>query len=79
MKKVFIALLALGAAFATVPLWGSCDLNADACSAWCRMKHFNSDSKTFGCRVSCSMEQASCRSRDAAGGFNEFMKGLQEK
>lgn len=79
MKQVIIIVLSLVAIVATIPLWGSCSLNADLCNSWCNIKHFNSDAKTFGCRARCSVENATCQSKDAAGGFNEFMKGLQNK
>jgi len=77
MKKVIIVVLVLAAIVATIPLWGGCDLNARFCSTTCTIKYFNNDMKAAGCRARCSMDNASCHSKEAAQGVTDFMKGLQ--
>ena len=61
MKKIIVIVLALAAiAVATVPLWGSCDLNYQVCTTWCEAKHYNSDVKVATCKAGCSADKLSC-------------------
>jgi hypothetical protein len=77
LKKILVALVLLVAVVATVPWWGSCDLNAQACSTWCNVKHLNSDMKAAGCRASCALDGARCRGDKAAKEVSDFMSGFK--
>ena len=78
MKKLLLILVVLVVAGATLPLWGSCDLNAKACSAWCSVRHFNSDVKTAGCKARCTTDKLSCLAdkgaKNVEGFFDEMKK-----
>lgn len=61
MKKL-LALLIVVAAIAgvTLPLWGSCELQADVCSQWCGMRHYDSGIKAATCRAECVGDRLNC-------------------
>ena len=61
MKKL-LALLIVAAAIAgvTLPLWASCELQADVCSQWCGMRHYDSGIKAAACRAECVGDRLSC-------------------
>jgi hypothetical protein len=78
MKKVLLILIVAGIAAVTLPLWGSCDLNAKACRSWCSVRHFNSDMKTAACQARCTSDELSCLAnqgvKDVEGFFEELSK-----
>jgi len=77
MKKLLIVVVLAVVAVATLPLWGSCDLNAKACSAWCSVRHFNSDMKTAGCRSRCSTDRLRCLTDRGAKEVESFIDELK--
>jgi hypothetical protein len=61
MKKLIVLVLAAAVVAAlTLPLWGSCDLRADACSRWCGLRYYDSGIKAAACRAECVAERLSC-------------------
>lgn len=79
MKKVLVAVIVIIVGVATVPLWGSCDLNADVCRTWCSVRHMNSDVKEAGCRTRCATDRISCLAEQGSEGLNDFIEGFQGK
>jgi len=79
MKKLVIIVGVLIVAGATLPLWGGCSLNGKACSAWCEVRHFNSDAARLGCKARCTSDKLSCIASDGAKGVDDFMSGLKGK
>lgn len=75
MKKLLLIGVVLVVAVATLPLWGSCDLNAQACSAWCSARHFNSDIKTAACKAQCTTDKLSCLANKGAKEVEGIFKG----
>lgn len=65
MKKL-VALIIVVAAIAgvTLPLWGSCNLQADVCSQWCGIRHYDSGIKAAACRAECVADKLSCMAED---------------
>jgi hypothetical protein len=76
-KALLIAVLAI-VAIATLPLWGSCELNAKACSGWCTVRHFNSDVRSAGCKANCTTERLHCLTRRGADEAESFFNELKE-
>ncbi len=61
MKKMITLLfVALAVAAATLPLWASCDLQADVCSRWCGIRHYDSGIKAAACRAECIGDRLNC-------------------
>lgn len=77
MKKVLIIAVLAAVAVATLPLWGSCDLNAKACSTWCSLRHFNSDVRTASCKARCSTDRLRCLTERGAKGVESFIDELK--
>lgn len=75
MKKLLLIGIVLVVAGVTLPLWGSCDLNAKACSAWCSARHFNSDVKTAACKAQCTTDKLSCLANKGAQKIEGMLKG----
>jgi hypothetical protein len=78
MKKLFLVVVLAVVAVATLPLWGSCDLNAKACSAWCSVRHFNSDVKTAGCKARCTADKLSCLADKGAKNVEGFVEEFKK-
>lgn len=79
MKKVVIVVALLLVAVATLPWWGGCGLNAQACKAWCSVRHLNSDAARVGCEARCVADKLGCLAQQGANGANDFMSGLKGK
>lgn len=60
MKKIYIVIVLMLVAGLTLPLWGSCDLNAKVCSSWCSIRHYSSDLKTASCKAGCTTDRLRC-------------------
>ena len=73
-KLLTIALLAAAVIF-TLPLWGSCDLNARVCSAWCGVRHLDSDIKTASCNARCERDRLHCLTGRGASEVQGFVDG----
>jgi len=78
MKKLLLIIVLAIIAIATLPLWGSCDLNARACSAWCSARHYNSDLKTAACQARCTNDKLSCLAEKGADSLNGFIEELKK-
>jgi len=78
MKKLLFIIILAVIAVATLPMWGSCDLNAKACSAWCSARHFNSDMKTATCKARCANDKLSCLADQGAKSVEEFIDELKK-
>jgi len=78
MKKLLFILVLVVIAIVTLPLWGSCDLNARACSTWCSARHYNSDFKTATCQARCSSDKLNCLAEKGADSFNGFIDELKK-
>lgn len=79
MKKVLLILIVAGGiAVATLPMWGSCDLNAKACRTWCSVRHMNSDMKAAGCEASCTTKELSCLADNGAKELQGFFDELNK-
>jgi hypothetical protein len=78
MKKVLIIIVLAVAAIATLPLWGSCELNAKACSSWCTIRHFNSDLKSASCKAGCSTDRLRCLTRKGSEEAQNFVDQLKK-
>lgn len=77
MKKVLIIVVLAIVAFITLPLWGSCELNAKACSTWCRLRHFDSDVKTAACKARCATDRLRCLTEHGAKEVEGFVDELK--
>lgn len=75
-KLLTIALLAAAVIF-TLPLWGSCDLNARVCSAWCGVRHLDSDIKTASCNARCESVRPRCLTDRGISEVQGFVDGLK--
>lgn len=65
MRRVLLLLLGVAAiAGVTLPLWASCDLQAEACSRWCGIRHYDSGIQAAGCRAECLGERLNCLARE---------------
>ena len=61
MKKIFmLLLLALLIAGVTLPQWGSCELQAEVCSRWCGLRHYDSSVDAAACRAECVGKRVKC-------------------
>lgn len=78
MKKGLIVVVVAVIAAVTLPLWGSCDLNAKACSGWCSIRHFNSDVKTASCKARCSTDRLRCLTSEGAEEMESFFNELKK-
>ncbi|MCW8828732.1 MAG: hypothetical protein OQK94_06720 [Gammaproteobacteria bacterium] len=79
MKKILIVIAVAAVAIVTLPLWGSCDLNAKVCSGWCEVRHFNAELKAAGCRARCSTDRLRCLAGGGSDSVEEFMEGYRGK
>ncbi len=77
LKLLLVAVLVLLVGGATIPLWGSCDLKYDFCSAVCSVRHPQSDIERASCRTSCGAEKAGCLAGRGAKGVGDFLDGLK--
>jgi len=78
MKKVLLIVVLAAIAIATLPLWGSCELNAKACSSWCTIRHFNSDLKSASCKANCTTDRLRCLTSKGAEEAKQFVDGLRK-
>jgi hypothetical protein len=78
MKNAIIIAVVAIVAVATLPWWGSCELNAKACSSWCTVRHFNSDVKSTGCKANCTTERLRCLTRRGADEAEKFLDELKD-
>lgn len=61
MKKLItLTIVILAIAGVTLPLWASCNLQADVCSQWCGIRHYDSGIKAAACRAECIGDRLSC-------------------
>lgn len=60
MKKLYLIVVATLIAALTLPLWGSCDLNASACSSGCSLRHYGSDLRIAACKAECTTDRLRC-------------------
>ncbi len=60
MKKLYLIVVVTLIAALTLPLWGSCDLNAKACDSWCSVRHYGSDLRTASCKAECTTDRLRC-------------------
>ncbi len=60
MKKIYILVVVTLVALLTLPLWGSCDLNAKACDGWCSLRYFGSDIRIASCKAECEADRLRC-------------------
>lgn len=61
MKKLLALLLVVVAiGGVTLPLWASCDLQADVCSKWCGIRHYDSGIQAAACRAACVGDRLNC-------------------
>ncbi len=66
MKKILLILiLVAGAAAATIPLWGGCDLNYRLCDTWCSLRHMDSSAEASICQAKCATKKAGCVAGEA--------------
>lgn len=66
MKKMTLMLLVVTAiAGVTLPLWASCDLQADVCSKWCGIRHYDSGIQAAACRAACVGDRLNCLAKRA--------------
>ncbi len=79
MKKLVVIIGLLLVAVATVPLWGGCDLKGTTCSAWCSVRHFNSDAARLGCKARCAADKLGCIARSGSKSADDFLSGLKGK
>ncbi len=70
MKKLLALIVVVAAiSMGTLPLWGSCELQADVCSQWCGVRHYDSGIKAAACRAECVGDRLNCLARQ--GGLIE--------
>jgi hypothetical protein len=77
MKLKWGVIALVVAAVVSVPLWGGCDVNAKVCSAWCNVRHVNSDVKAAGCRARCQTDKLACIARQGTQGLDDFFEGFK--
>lgn len=63
MKKLYLIAVVTIIAALTLPLWGSCDLNASACDSWCDVRHYGSDLRIASCKAECATDRLRCLTR----------------
>lgn len=65
MKKL-LALIVVVAAIAgiTLPWWASCELQADVCSQWCGLRHYDSTIGAAACRAECVGDRLNCLAKE---------------
>ena len=73
MKKLYIIVVLALVAVLTLPLWGSCDLNAAGCRHWCSVRHYGSDLRIASCRVQCSTDRLQCLAGQGAREVERFI------
>lgn len=78
MKKLLFIIILVVIAVATLPMWGSCNLKAETCSAWCSARHFNSDVKTAACKARCANDKLSCLAEQGAQSVEDFIDELRK-
>ncbi len=64
IRLIIISIFVVVVALVTVPLWGSCGLQADICSNWCGVRHINSDIKVAACRAECVTKRLACMAKE---------------
>jgi hypothetical protein len=61
MKKVLSLLIVVAAITGlTLPLWASCNLQAEVCSKWCGIRHYDSVFQAATCRAECLGDRLNC-------------------
>ncbi len=76
MKKLYIIVVVTVVAVLTLPLWGSCDLNAKACSGWCSVRHYGSDIRVASCKAGCSTDRLRCLTSQGSKEAGRFIDKL---
>ncbi len=76
MKKLYIIMVVTLVAVLTLPLWGSCDLNAKGCTTWCNVRHYGSDLRIASCNAECSTDQLRCLAEQGSLEVGRFIDGL---
>jgi hypothetical protein len=65
MKRVITLLIVVAAiAGLTLPLWASCDLQAEVCSKWCGIRHYDSGMQAAACRAECLGDRLNCLAKE---------------
>jgi len=78
MKKILVIIALAALVLVTVPLWGSCDLNAKLCNGLCSVRHMDSDVRTAGCRARCRTDQLSCLAKQGSRSVEDFIEGFKQ-
>ncbi len=78
MKYVLIILVLALAVAASVPLWGSCGLKQQYCTAWCGVRHFDSDIKAGACEARCAAERAGCLAGEGVTAVGDALDRLEQ-
>lgn len=76
MKKLYIIVVVALVAVLTLPLWGSCDLNAKACGSWCSVRHSGHDLRIASCKAECSTDRLRCLTNQGSKEVGRFMDKL---
>ncbi len=45
---------------ASAPAFSDCSVQFKACTAWCGVRHFDSDVRKVGCKTRCAADRAAC-------------------
>lgn len=78
IKMLLMAVVVVVIAVATMPMWGSCDLNYKTCSTWCELKHFNEDVKKAGCQAACSSDKLGCLGQQGVEKVDKFVEDMKK-
>lgn len=73
MKKLYLFIVVTLIAAVTLPLWGSCDLNAKACSSWCEVRHYGSDLRIATCKAECTTDRLRCLTNQGSEEVGRFL------
>ena len=61
MKKLLLMIAAaVVIAGVTLPLWANCKTQAEVCSRWCGIRHYDSGMQAAACRAECVGKQLNC-------------------
>jgi hypothetical protein len=65
MKRLIALIIVVAAiAGATLPLWASCGVQAEVCSKWCGIRHYDSGIKAAACRAECVGARLNCLAKE---------------
>lgn len=76
MKKLYITVVLTLIALLTLPLWGSCDLNAKACGAWCDVRHYGSELGIASCKAVCTTDRLRCLTGKGSEDSKRLLDGV---